>query len=149
MPLKLEDLRPTDGSKKKRVRVGRGPGSGKGKTAGKGHKGQKSRSGAKSKPGFEGGQTPLYVRIPKKGFKNINKKVYTVLNLDVLEERFNNEDEVTVSGLLERGIIKKTLDGVKILGEGTISKKLTVKVNAFSKSAKEKIEAAGGQIEVI
>jgi large subunit ribosomal protein L15 len=138
MPLKLEDLRPTDGSKKKRVRVGRGPGSGKGKTAGKG-----------SKPGFEGGQTPLYVRIPKKGFKNINKKVYTVLNLDVLEERFNNEDEVTVSGLLERGIIKKTLDGVKILGEGTISKKLTVKVNAFSKSAKEKIEAAGGQIEVI
>ena len=149
MPLKLEDLRPTDGSMKKKVRVGRGPGSGKGKTAGKGHKGQKSRSGAKSKPGFEGGQTPLYVRIPKKGFKNVNKKLYTVLNLDVLEQRFNEEDEVTVSGLLERGIIKKTLDGVKLLGEGTISKKLTVKVNAFSKSAKEKIEAAGGQIEVI
>ena len=149
MPLKLEDLRPTDGSMKKRIRVGRGPGSGKGKTAGKGHKGQKSRSGAKSKPGFEGGQTPLYVRIPKKGFKNVNKKIYTVINLEVLEQRFNEQDEVTVDGLLERGIIKKTLDGVKILGEGTISKKLTVKVNAFSKSAKEKIEAAGGQIEVI
>lgn len=149
MPLKLEDLRPTEGSMKKKVRVGRGPGSGKGKTAGKGHKGQKSRSGAKSKPGFEGGQTPLYVRIPKKGFKNINKKIFTVINLDVLEQRFNEEDEVTVAELLERGIIKKTLDGVKILGEGTISKKLTVKVNAFSKSAKEKIEAAGGQIEVI
>jgi len=149
MPLKLEDLRPTEGSKKKRVRVGRGPGSGKGKTAGKGHKGQKSRSGAKSKPGFEGGQTPLYVRIPKKGFKNVNKKIYTVLNLDILDERFSNEDEVTVSTLLERGIIKKTLDGVKILGDGAINKKLTIKVNAFSKSAKEKIEAAGGQIEVI
>jgi len=149
MPLKLEDLRPTEGSMKKSIRVGRGPGSGKGKTAGKGHKGQKSRSGAKSKPGFEGGQTPLYVRIPKKGFKNVNNKIYTVLNLDVLEQRFNDEDEVTVSGLLERGIIKKTLDGVKILGDGTINKKLTVKVNAFSKSAKEKIEAAGGQIEVI
>ncbi len=149
MPLKLEDLRPTDGSKKKKFRVGRGPGSNKGKTAGKGHKGQKSRSGAKSKPGFEGGQTPLYTRVPKRGFKNVNAKVYTVLNLDVLEERFNSEDEVSVSTLLERGIIKKTLDGVKILGDGTISKKLTVKVNAFSKSAKEKIEAAGGQIEVI
>ncbi|MFP4460690.1 MAG: 50S ribosomal protein L15 [Thermotogota bacterium] len=149
MPLKVEDLRPTDGSMKKRVRVGRGPGSGKGKTAGKGHKGQKSRSGAKSKPGFEGGQTPLYVRIPKKGFKNVNKKIYTVLNLDVLEQRFNDDDEVTINSLLERGIIKKTMDGVKLLGEGTINKKLTVKVNAFSKSAKEKIEAAGGQIEVI
>ncbi len=149
MPLKVEDLRPTDGSMKKRVRVGRGPGSGKGRTAGKGHKGQKSRSGAKSKPGFEGGQTPLYVRIPKKGFKNVNKKIYTVLNLDVLEQRFNDDDEVTINSLLERGIIKKTMDGVKLLGEGTINKKLTVKVNAFSKSAKEKIEAAGGQIEVI
>ncbi|MFW6263364.1 MAG: 50S ribosomal protein L15, partial [Thermotogota bacterium] len=116
---------------------------------GKGHKGQKSRSGAKSKPGFEGGQTPLYVRIPKKGFKNVNKKIYTVLNLDVLEQRFNDDDEVTINSLLERGIIKKTMDGVKLLGEGTINKKLTVKVNAFSKSAKEKIEAAGGQIEVI
>ncbi|HPF17143.1 MAG TPA: 50S ribosomal protein L15 [Thermotogota bacterium] len=149
MPLKLEDLRPTKGSMKKKVRVGRGPGSGLGKTAGKGHKGQKSRSGAKSKPGFEGGQTPLYVRIPKKGFKNVNKKIYTVLNLDILEERFNDDEEVTVTELMQRGIVKKTLDGVKILGDGTISKKLTVKVNAFSKSAKEKIEAAGGQIEVI
>ena len=149
MPLKLEDLRPTEGSMKKKVRVGRGPGSGLGKTAGKGHKGQKSRSGAKSKPGFEGGQTPLYVRIPKKGFKNVNKKIYTVLNLDILEERFNDEEEVTITELMQRGIVKKTLDSVKILGDGTISKKLTVKVNAFSKSAKEKIEAAGGQIEVI
>jgi large subunit ribosomal protein L15 len=149
MPLKLEDLKPTKGSMKKSRRVGRGPGSTKGKTAGKGHKGQKSRAGSKSRPGFEGGQTPLYVRVPKKGFKNVNKKVYTVINLEVLEERYNSDEEVTVSNLLERGIIKKTLDGVKLLGDGNISKKLTVKVQAFSKNAKEKIEAAGGQIEVI
>jgi large subunit ribosomal protein L15 len=134
---------------KKTRRVGRGPGSTKGKTAGKGHKGQKSRSGAKARAGFEGGQTPIYRRVPKKGFNNVNKKTFTVINLDVLEERYNSDEEVTVSGLLERGIIQKELDGVKLLGDGKISKKLTVKVHAFSKSAKEKIEAAGGQIEVI
>jgi large subunit ribosomal protein L15 len=149
MPLNLEDLRPTKGSMKKTRRVGRGPGSTKGKTAGKGHKGQKSRSGAKARAGFEGGQTPIYRRVPKKGFNNVNKKTFTVINLDVLEERYNSDEEVTVSGLLERGIIQKELDGVKLLGDGKISKKLTVKVHAFSKSAKEKIEAAGGQIEVI
>jgi large subunit ribosomal protein L15 len=149
MPLKLEDLRPTKGSMKKTRRVGRGPGSTKGKTAGKGHKGQRSRSGAKGKAGFEGGQTPIYRRVPKKGFNNVNKKTLTVINLDVLEKRYNDDEEVTVSNLLERGIIQKELDGVKLLGDGKISKKLTVKVHAFSKSAKEKIEAAGGQIEVI
>ncbi|HOO32531.1 MAG TPA: 50S ribosomal protein L15 [Thermotogota bacterium] len=149
MPLNLEELKPTKGSMKKTRRVGRGPGSNKGKTAGKGHKGQKSRSGAKAKAGFEGGQTPLYIRVPKKGFSNVNKKTFTVINLDVLEKRYDNDEEVTVSNLLERGIIQKELDGVKLLGDGKISKKLTVKVHAFSKSAKEKIEAAGGQIEVI
>ncbi len=128
-------------------RRGRGHGSGNGKTAGKGHKGQKARSGA-PRPGFEGGQMPLYRRIPKRGFTNRNTKEIVALNVSVLE-RFDNDTEVTVATLIEAGIVKNPRDGVKILGNGELTKKLTVKVNAFSESAKAKIEAAGGNAEVI
>ena len=126
---------------------GRGHGSGNGKTAGKGHKGQKARSGA-PRPGFEGGQMPLYRRIPKRGFTNRNTKEIVAINVSVLE-KFDNDTEVTVATLIENGIIKNPRDGVKILGNGELTKKLTVKVNAFSESAKAKIEAAGGNAEVI
>ena len=122
-------------------RRGRGHGSGNGKTAGKGHKGQKARSGA-PRPGFEGGQMPLYRRIPKRGFTNRNTKEIVAINVSVLE-KFDNDTEVTVATLIENGIIKNPRDGVKILGNGELTKKLTVKVNAFSESAKAKIEAAG------
>ena len=128
-------------------RRGRGHGSGNGKTAGKGHKGQKARSGA-PRPGFEGGQMPLYRRIPKRGFTNRNTKEIVAINVSVLE-KFDNDTEVTVATLIENGIIKNPRDGVKILGNGELTKKLTVKVNAFSESAKAKIEAAGGKAEVI
>ena len=128
-------------------RRGRGHGSGNGKTAGKGHKGQKARSGA-PRPGFEGGQLPLYRRIPKRGFTNRNTKEIVAINVSVLE-KFDNDTEVTVATLIENGIIKNPRDGVKILGNGELTKKLTVKVNAFSESAKAKIEAAGGKAEVI
>ena len=128
-------------------RRGRGHGSGNGKTAGKGHKGQKARSGA-PRPGFEGGQRPLYRRIPKRGFTNRNTKEIVAINVSVLE-KFDNDTEVTVATLIENGIIKNPRDGVKILGNGELTKKLTVKVNAFSESAKAKIEAAGGNAEVI
>ena len=128
-------------------RRGRGHGSGNGKTAGKGHKGQKARSGA-PRPGFEGGQMPLYRRIPKRGFTNRNTKEIVAINVSVLE-KFDNDTEVTVATLIENGIIKNPRDGVKILGNGELTKKLTVKVNAFSDSAKAKIEAAGGNAEVI
>ncbi|HIR90004.1 MAG TPA: 50S ribosomal protein L15 [Candidatus Fimimorpha faecalis] len=128
-------------------RRGRGHGSGNGKTAGKGHKGQKARSGA-PRPGFEGGQMPLYRRIPKRGFTNRNTKEIVAINVSVLE-KFDNDTEVTVATLIENGIIKNPRDGVKILGNGELTKKLTVKVNAFSESAKAKIEAAGGNAEVI
>lgn len=144
----LSNLRPAEGSKHSdSFRRGRGHGSGNGKTAGKGHKGQKARSGA-PRPGFEGGQMPLYRRIPKRGFTNRNTKEIVAINVSVLE-KFDNDTEVTVATLIENGIIKNPRDGVKILGNGELTKKLTVKVNAFSESAKAKIEAAGGNAEVI
>ena len=144
----LSNLKPAEGSKHSdNFRRGRGHGSGNGKTAGKGHKGQKARSGS-PRPGFEGGQMPLYRRIPKRGFPNINTKNIVGINVTALE-RFDNDTVVTVETLLEAGVIKNPRDGVKILGNGEITKKLTVKVDAFSEGAKSKIEAAGGTCEVI
>lgn len=144
----LSNLRPAEGSKHSdNFRRGRGHGSGNGKTAGKGHKGQKARSGA-TRPGFEGGQMPLYRRLPKRGFTNRNSLEIVAINVDVLN-RFENDTEVTVATLVEAGVIKNPKDGVKILGNGELTKKLTVKVNAFSAGAKEKIEALGGTVEVI
>ena len=144
----LSNLRPAEGSKQSdNFRRGRGHGSGNGKTAGKGHKGQKARSGA-PRPGFEGGQMPLYRRIPKRGFTNRNTKEIVGINLTVLE-KFDNGATVDVDALLAAGIVKNPRDGVKILGNGELTKKLTVKANAFSASAKEKIEALGGTAEVI
>ena len=146
--MELSNLRPAEGTKHSdNFRRGRGHGSGNGKTAGKGHKGQKARSGA-PRVGFEGGQMPLYRRIPKRGFKNRNSKEIISINVDALE-RFDNGATVDVEALLNAGVIKKTGDGVKILGNGELTKKLTVKVDALSASAKEKIEAAGGTVEVI
>ena len=144
----LSNLSPAAGSKHSdNFRRGRGPGSGNGKTAGKGHKGQKARSGA-PRPGFEGGQMPLYRRLPKRGFKNRNSKEIVAVNISVLEN-FDNDAVVSVDTLIERGIVKNPRDGVKILGNGELTKKLTVQANAFSASAKEKIEALGGKAEVI
>jgi len=143
----LSMLQPAAGSVQgDKFRRGRGHGSGNGKTAGKGHKGQKARSGA-PRPGFEGGQMPLYRRLPKRGFTNINTKHIVGVNVSALEA-FENGEVVTVDALIEKGIVKKAYDGVKILGNGELTKKLTVKVNAFSAGAKEKIEAAGGTAEV-
>ena len=147
--MELSKLSPAEGSKhSQNFRRGRGHGSGNGKTAGKGHKGQKARSGA-PRIGFEGGQMPLFRRIPKRGFTDPNSRVITGINVSVLEDRYNAGDEVTLENLLEKRIIRKVNDGVKILGNGELTKKLTVKVNAFSESAKEKIEAVGGTCEVI
>ena len=144
----LSNLRPADGSKQSdNFRRGRGHGSGNGKTAGKGHKGQKARSGA-PRPGFEGGQMPLYRRLPKRGFTNINSKEIVGINVSVLE-RFENDSVVSVETLLETGVIKNPQDGVKILANGELTKKLNVKANAFSEAAKAKIEALGGTCEVI
>ena len=144
----LSNLRPADGSKQSdNFRRGRGHGSGNGKTAGKGHKGQKARSGA-TRPGFEGGQMPLYRRIPKRGFTCRNSKEIVSVNVSALE-RFENDTVVTVDTLIEAGLVKNPRDGVKILGNGELTKKLTVQANAFSASAKEKIEALGGNAEVI
>lgn len=144
----LSNLRPAEGSKHSdNFRRGRGHGSGNGKTAGKGHKGQLARSGAK-KPGFEGGQMPLYRRLPKRGFTNRNTKDIVAINVSVLE-RFEDGAEVTVESLLASGAISKAGDGVKILGNGELTKKLNVKATAFSESAKAKIEAVGGTAEVI
>lgn len=146
--MNLSTLRPADGSKQSNnFRRGRGHGSGNGKTAGKGHKGQKARSGA-PRPGFEGGQMPLYRRIPKRGFTNRNRLEIVAINVSALE-RFDAGSEVSVETLIESGIVKNPKDGVKILGNGELTKKLTVKANAFSASAKEKIEAVGGTCEVI
>jgi len=146
--MELSNLRPAKGSKHSaNFRRGRGHGSGNGKTAGKGHKGQKARSGA-PRLGFEGGQMPLYRRLPKRGFKNRNSKEIVGINVSVLE-RFDSDAVVTVESLIEAGIVKNPRDGVKILGNGELTKKLTVKVNAFSEGAKAKIEAAGGTCEVI
>ena len=144
----LSNLSPAAGSKHSdNFRRGRGHGSGNGKTAGKGHKGQKARSGA-PRPGFEGGQMPLYRRLPKRGFKNRNSKEIVAVNISVLEN-FDNDAVVSVDTFIERGIVKNPRDGVKILGNGELTKKLTVQANAFSASAKEKIEALGGKAEVI
>ncbi|MCM1040511.1 MAG: 50S ribosomal protein L15 [Ruminococcus sp.] len=146
--MELSNLRPAEGSKHSdNFRRGRGHASGNGKTAGKGHKGQKARSGA-PRIGFEGGQMPLYRRLPKRGFKNRNSKEIVAINLDALEV-FDNGATVDVNALIEKGIIKKSLDGVKILGNGELTKKLDVKVNAYSASAKEKIESLGGTAEVM
>ena len=146
--MNLSELRPADGSKHNdNFRRGRGHGSGNGKTAGKGHKGQKARSGA-PRPGFEGGQMPLYRRLPKRGFTCPSSKEIVGINVDALN-RFENDAEVTVETLIEAGIVKNPRDGVKILGCGTLTKKLTVQANAFSASAVEKIEALGGKAEVI
>ena len=146
--MNLSELSPAAGSKQSdNFRRGRGHGSGNGKTAGKGHKGQKARSGA-PRPGFEGGQMPLYRRLPKRGFTNRNTKEIVSINVDVLN-RFEDNTEVTVELLLESGAVSAVKDGVKILGNGELTKKLNVKANAFSASAKEKIEAAGGTVEVI
>ncbi|RPF50005.1 50S ribosomal protein L15 [Aquisalibacillus elongatus] len=143
--MKLHELK---GSGKDRNRVGRGMASGNGKTSGRGHKGQKARSGGNNRPGFEGGQMPLFQRLPKRGFTNINRKEYTIVNLETLN-RFEDGTEVTPELLLESGAISKVKAGVKVLGNGNLEKKLTVKAQKFSASAKEAIEAAGGQTEVI
>ncbi|MFR5323752.1 MAG: 50S ribosomal protein L15 [Eubacterium sp.] len=146
--MNLSELKPAEGSKQSNeFRRGRGHGSGNGKTAGKGHKGQKARSGA-PRPGFEGGQLPLYRRLPKRGFTNINSKEIVAINVGTLNA-FDEGAVVTVEALVEKGIIKNPKDGVKILGNGELTKKLEVKVNAFSASAAEKIQAAGGKAEVI
>ena len=146
--MELSNLRPAEGSKHSdNFRIGRGHGSGNGKTAGKGHKGQKARSGA-PRPGFEGGQMPLYRRLPKRGFTNRNSKEIVAINISELE-RFRSGSTVTIEKMMEVGLIKNPRDGVKILGNGEFTKKLNVKANAFSASAKEKIEALGGTVEVI
>lgn len=146
--MNLSELRPAEGSKHSdNFRRGRGHGSGNGKTAGKGHKGQKARSGA-TRPGFEGGQMPLYRRIPKRGFTNRNTKEIVGINVSALEA-FENDAVVSVAALIEKGIVKNPRDGVKILGNGELTKKLTVQANAFSEGAKAKIEALGGKAEVI
>lgn len=146
--MRLDELKPTEGSRFETKRVGRGIGSGTGKTSGKGHKGQNARSGGGVRPGFEGGQMPLYRRLPKRGFTNIFAKQYVTVNVEVLE-KFENGAEVTAETLKEAGIISKVLDGVKILGRGEITKSLNVKVAGYTASAKEKIEKAGGKAEVI
>ncbi|MDQ0340205.1 large subunit ribosomal protein L15 [Caldalkalibacillus uzonensis] len=146
--MKLHELKPAPGSRKERKRVGRGIGSGTGKTAGRGTKGQNARSGGGVRPGFEGGQMPLYRRLPKRGFKNPTRKEYAVVNLGTLN-RFEEGTTVTPELLKETGVVKNLKDGLKILGEGDLKVKLTVKANKFSQSAIEKIEAAGGKTEVI
>ena len=146
--MKLHELSPAAGSAKQAWRKGRGPGSGNGKTAGKGHKGQNARSGGGVRPGFEGGQLPLYRKLPKRGFKNRFAKNYAIVNVADLN-RFNDGDRVTLAALIEAGIVRKELDGLKVLGNGDLTKKITVEAKIFSATAKEKIEAAGGAVEVI
>ena len=146
--MKLHELSPAPGSAKDSFRRGRGPGSGNGKTAGKGHKGQNARSGGGVRPGFEGGQLPLYRKLPKRGFKNRFAKHYAIVNVCDLN-RFNDGDKVNLAVLVEAGISRKELDGLKVLGNGEITKNITVEAAVFSARAKEKIEAAGGTAEVI
>ena len=146
--MKLNELRPAEGSAKSAYRKGRGPGSGNGKTAGKGHKGQNARSGGGVRPGFEGGQIPLYRKLPKRGFNNKFATNYAIVNVSALNV-FEDGAVVTTEALLEKRIIRKTLDGLKVLGNGELTKKLTVQANVFSATAKEKIEAAGGKTEVV
>ena len=146
--MKLHELSPAAGSTAPAWRKGRGPGSGNGKTAGKGHKGQNARSGGGVRPGFEGGQMPLYRKLPKRGFYNRFATVYSIVNVEALNA-FDDGAVVDLEALTEKGIIRKEYDGLKVLGRGEITKKLTVKAKIFSASAKEKIEAAGGKVEVI
>ena len=145
----LNELKPAEGSRANNFRRGRGHGSGNGKTAGKGHKGQNARSGGGVRPGFEGGQMPLYRRIPKRGFKCINTKEIVAINISLLNSVFEDGAVVDIDALKAKGLVSHARDGVKVLGNGEITKKLTVKVNFFSASAKEKIVAAGGKAEVI
>ena len=147
--MKLHELSPAAGSTKERKRIGRGAGSGQGKTAGKGHKGQKARAGRGMRPGFEGGQMPLQRRVPKRGFNNIFRTEMAIVNVAALEANYEAGAVVTIDSLIEKGLVKKVLDGVKVLGYGEITKALTVQANAISESAKQKIEAAGGNAEVI
>ena len=148
--MKLHELSPAGGSVRERYRKGRGPGSGNGKTAGKGHKGQNSRAGGGVRPGFEGGQAPLHRRLPKRGFKNARfRKEYAITNLGTLDKRFADGDEVTLEKLREARLIKKELCGLKVLAKGDFNKKLTVKADIFSESAKSRIEELGGKAEVI
>ena len=148
--MRLHELSPSPGSTKERKRIGRGHGSGQGKTAGKGHKGQKARAGRGMRAGFEGGQMPLQRRLPKRGFTNaLFRTEYAIVNLNSLEEAFEAGAVVDAEAIVGSGLVKKTLDGIKILGNGTLTKALTVKATAFSASAKAKIEAAGGTTEVV
>lgn len=147
--MKLHELKYTEGSRKEAFRVGRGIGSGNGKTSGKGHKGQNSRSGGGVRPGFEGGQTPIYRRISKRGFTNNDKVIYSIVNLGDINEAFNDGDKVCPNCLLGAGLVRKEQDGVKILANGTLTKKLHISAHKFSKAAEEAILAAGGSIEVI
>ncbi len=144
--MKLHELKPAEGSRKDAKRVGRGIGSGLGKTSGRGHKGQKARSGGGVRPGFEGGQMPIYRRLPKRGFKNIWRKEYAEVNVETLN-RFEDGSVVDAVALVESGILKNVLDGIRILGNGELTKKLTVRAHGFTKSAVQKIEAAGGKVE--
>ena len=146
--MKLHELSPAAGSAKAAWRIGRGPGSGNGKTAGKGHKGQNARSGGGVRPGFEGGQLPLYRKLPKRGFNNKFAKVYATINVSDLN-KFEDGATVTLESLVNCGIVRKEYDGLKVLGNGELTKKLTVEAKVFTASAKEKIEAAGGNAEVI
>ncbi|MGQ9456599.1 MAG: 50S ribosomal protein L15 [Armatimonadota bacterium] len=148
--MRLNDLRPAPGSTHKRKRVGRGTGSGHGTSAGRGTKGQKARSSGGVRPGFEGGQTPLHRRLPQmRGFKNITRKEYAVVNVDDLEERFEAGTEITPEVLVASGLVKKIKDGIKVLGDGGLTKSFIVKAHKFSKTAEEKIKAAGGTVEVL
>ena len=146
--MKLHNMKPAEGARKQRKRVGRGTGSGHGKTSGRGHDGQNARSGGGVRLGFEGGQIPLFQRLPKRGFTNINRKEYAIVNLETLN-RFEDGTEVTPELLIESGIVSNAKSGIKILGNGILEKKITVKAHKFSASAKEAIEKAGGQTEVV
>ena len=146
--MKLNELKPAEGARQDKVRVGRGTGSGCGKTSGRGHKGQKSRSGGGVRPGFEGGQMPIYRRLPKRGFKNVWRKEYAEVNVETLNV-FDDGMTVDAVALVEMGILKNVLDGVRILGDGELTKKLTVKAQGFTKTAIQKIESAGGVTEVV
>lgn len=146
--MKLHELKPAEGSRRSRKRVGRGTSSGYGKTSGRGQKGQLARQGGHTRPGFEGGQMPLFRTVPKRGFKNINRKEYAVINLDDLN-KFENGSEVTIADLKAKGLVKKELSGVKLLANGELKVKVTVKVNKASKAAEEAVNAAGGSVEVI
>jgi large subunit ribosomal protein L15 len=146
--MKLHELKPAEGSRKRRKRLGRGISAGQGKTAGKGHKGQNARSGGGVRPGFEGGQNPIYRRLPKRGFTNPNRVEYAVVNLDILN-RFEEGTTITPELLVETGVVKNLKGGLKVLGNGELNKKLTVKAHKFSQTATDKITAAGGATEVI